>query len=187
MPFKIVLRVSRVSILALLLFTVGTGSVAYADSQSSGDNPQTADQYCATYSDSDLQKACKTGFGNASKKVGDACNAYSGSQLNACTDGWGAAAKVDPALTCVKDQCDLVARYVNPTINVLSVSFGLIATISIILGAIQYSASEGDPQRAGAAKNRITNTIIAIVAYLLLYSFLEFLVPGGVFNRSLGG
>jgi Type IV secretion system pilin len=192
MSFKTLLNIASLSFLTILLtFSIGTSSIAYAatpnPTPSSGDAPQTADQYCTIYSDPGLKAACKQGFGNISKKESDACNAYSGDKLNACTDGWGSAKKVDPALTCVKDQCDLVAKYVNPTINVLSVSFGLIAVISIILGAVQYSASEGDPQRAGAAKNRITNTIIAIVAYLLLYSFLEFLVPGGVFNRSLGG
>ena len=57
--------------------------------------------------------------------------------------------------------------------------FGLIAVISIILGGIQYSASEGDPQKASKAKNRIVNTIFAIFAYALLYGFLQFLVPGG--------
>jgi len=96
-----------------------------------------------------------------------------------------AASMGDPALNCTSSKCDLISKYINPTINVLSVSFGLIAVISIILGAIQYSASEGDPQKSSAAKNRITNTIIAIVAYLLLYAFLQFLVPGGVFNRSV--
>jgi len=85
------------------------------------------------------------------------------------------------AATCNKSGCDLIAKYVNPSINVLSACFGLIAVISLILGGIQFSMSEGDPQKASAAKSRITNTIIAIVAYSLLYGFLQFLVPGGFF------
>jgi len=86
-----------------------------------------------------------------------------------------------PAAACNKSSCDLIAKYVNPSINVLSACFGLIAVISLILGGIQFSMSEGDPQKAAAAKSRITNTIIAIVAYSLLYGFLQFLVPGGFF------
>lgn len=84
-----------------------------------------------------------------------------------------------PALACSQSNCDLVATYVNPLINLLSVVFGLIAVVSIILGGIQYSSSEGDPQKAAKAKDRISNTIFAIFAYALLYGFLQFLVPGG--------
>lgn len=81
--------------------------------------------------------------------------------------------------------CDLVGKYLNPFINLLSVTFGLITVISLILGAIQYITSEGDPQKASRAKNRMVNTVFAILAYAVLYGFLQFLVPGGVFNRSI--
>jgi Type IV secretion system pilin len=76
----------------------------------------------------------------------------------------------------------LVATYVNPLINLLSVMFGLIAVASLIMGGIQYTTSEGDPQKVSKAKNRLTNTVIAIFAYALLYGFLQFLVPGGLFQ-----
>jgi len=59
-----------------------------------------------------------------------------------------------------------------------------VAVISIILGGIQYSASEGDPQKASQAKSRITKTVFAIVSYFFLYAFLQFIVPGGVFNKG---
>lgn len=91
-------------------------------------------------------------------------------------------APTTPPTSCNASGCDLIAQYVNPTIDLLSAAFGLIAVISLILGGIQFSMSEGDPQKASQAKNRISNTIIAIVAYSLLYGFLQFLVPGGAFN-----
>jgi hypothetical protein len=74
-----------------------------------------------------------------------------------------------------------VKKYVNPTINVLSVIVGLVAVISIVAGAIQYITSTGDPQKTSAAKSRISKTIFALVAYAFLYAFLEFIIPGGVF------
>ena len=90
-----------------------------------------------------------------------------------------------PALAaCSKSNCDLIATYVNPIINLLSVIFGLIAVASIIMGGIQYSASEGDPQKASKAKDRIANTIFAIFAYALLYGFLQFLIPGGFLSGT---
>ena len=92
----------------------------------------------------------------------------------------------DPAAnagtSCNDHACDLVKKYVNPLINLLSVSFGLIAVISLIYGGIMYSASQGDPQKVSSAKNRIQMTIIAIVGYFFLYGFLQFLIPGGIFR-----
>lgn len=108
----------------------------------------------------------------------------SGFQL-ACLVVGGVALVPAPALACSKASgCDLVVNYVNPAINLLSVMFGLIAVASLIMGGIQYSASEGDPQKASQAKSRIANTIMAIFAYALLYGFLQFLVPGGFLHRT---
>jgi Type IV secretion system pilin len=84
---------------------------------------------------------------------------------------------------CNSSGCDLVATYVNPFINMLTVAFGIIAVISIILGGIQYSTSEGDPQKASKAKNRLANTVLAILAYSVMYGFLQFLVPGSFFSK----
>jgi hypothetical protein len=89
----------------------------------------------------------------------------------------------DAAITCSKSNCDLVNKYLNPIIEAMAAIFGTIAVISIIVGGIQYSSSQGDPQKVSNAKKRIINTIIAIFAFLFLYSFLQFLIPGGIFNR----
>lgn len=88
----------------------------------------------------------------------------------------------DNAVKCDQKNCDFIAKYINPGIALLSVCFGLIAIISIILGGINYITSEGDPQKTAKAKSRVFNTIFAIIAYLFLYTFLEFLIPGGIFN-----
>ncbi len=91
--------------------------------------------------------------------------------------------RVDPALApCSSDSCDFIGKYVNPGIRLLSITFGIVAVISLILGGIQYSASAGDPQAVSKAKKRITDTIIAIVAYFFLLGFLEFLIPGKIIN-----
>lgn len=100
-----------------------------------------------------------------------------------CANGTCPGVNSDPEEACKYDNhCDLIKKYINPGINLLTMIFGLIATGSLILGGIQYSASEGDPNKAGQAKNRIANTIFAIIAYFFLYGFLQFLIPGGKFN-----
>jgi hypothetical protein len=83
---------------------------------------------------------------------------------------------------CDDSHCDLVALYVNPAINLLSVLVGLVVAASLIAGGIQYTASSGDPQKTSAAKSRIQNTLLAFLAYAFLYAFLNFLIPGGLFG-----
>jgi hypothetical protein len=51
----------------------------------------------------------------------------------------------------------------------------------LIFGGIQYTTSGSNPQAVSAAKKKILNVVIALVAYALLYSFFQWLVPGGPF------
>lgn len=93
----------------------------------------------------------------------------------------------DPAASNNKcatlDKCDLVTKYINPFIQLLSALVGVAVVVSIIIGGIQYSSSAGDPQKASAAKARIRNAIIALIAFIFLYALLDFLMPGGLFNK----
>jgi hypothetical protein len=83
--------------------------------------------------------------------------------------------------SCNSSGCDLITEYLQPTINLLSGVVGIIVVISLILAGIEYSTSEGDPQKSAKAKRRITNTLFALIAFFFLYAFLQFLVPGGIF------
>lgn len=91
----------------------------------------------------------------------------------------------DPALQkkCTNGDCDLVRRYVNPAIKLLSGLVGVVAVLSFIMTGIQFSSAGGDPQKVAAARGRIGKTIAALIIYAFLYAGLQFLVPGGVFNR----
>jgi hypothetical protein len=144
--------------------------------------------YCQHRTDA---AACERGYDGGTgqppaQSIKDTCGSYpaNSSNLDACQSAWGAAAHVDPAVygACNASRCDFIAKYINPAINLFSLLFGLVAVISLILGGIQYSASQGDPQKAAAAKSRLSNTIIAIFAYIFLYAFLQFLIPGGAFH-----
>ena len=94
-----------------------------------------------------------------------------------CTNGCG-----DSAVTasCNHDGCDLVGKFLNPLIKLLSAAVGVVVVLSIIYGAIQYSSSAGDPQKAAKARGHITKTVLALVAYIFFFAFLQFIVPGGV-------
>jgi hypothetical protein len=89
-----------------------------------------------------------------------------------------------PATTCGEGACDLVSNYLNPSIDLVSLLVGVVCVASIIMGGIQYSSSAGDPQKSARARGRIINTIIAFLAYLFLYAFLQFLIPGGLLHTA---
>jgi hypothetical protein len=127
-----------------------------------------------------LDDVLKKAGGDSSKASDDSTKSISS---GSCSEGSCIDPAADPNADCSKDRCDLIKKWVNPVINLLSLSFGVIAAASLIAGGVQYSTSMGDAQKVTNAKKRILNTLVAVVAYIFMYSFLQFLVPGGVFNR----
>jgi Flp pilus assembly protein TadG len=124
-----------------------------------------------TTCDSNALSGCcdaQTGCVNCNGKETAQC---SDPAASGCSDGNGGV---------TTKQCDLVDAYLNPAIVLLSGLVGVVVVISLILGGIQYSTSGGDPQKVSAAKNRITKTIVAFVAYIFLFAFVQFLIPGGI-------
>lgn len=73
-----------------------------------------------------------------------------------------------------------ILRYLILFINVLSGLVGIVVVGSIIYGGVQYSMAGSDPQKVSSAKNRIRNALIALFFFLFMYSFLNYLIPGGV-------
>lgn len=70
-------------------------------------------------------------------------------------------------------------------INVLTLGIGIAAVGGIIYGAIQWATAADNSNQITKAKTTIFNVVIGLVAYALLYPFLQFIIPGGVFNRSV--
>lgn len=84
------------------------------------------------------------------------------------------------AATCNKNECELLAKYLNPFIKLLSYLVGIAVVIGIMIGAIQVITSAGDPQKNANGKNHIRNALIAAIAYVILFAFLQWVIPGGV-------
>jgi hypothetical protein len=74
-----------------------------------------------------------------------------------------------------------IIKDINLIVNFLSIGVGVIVIAMIIIGGIQYSIAGDNPQAVTAAKQRITNALIALVAYLFVFAFLQWLIPGGIF------
>ena len=64
----------------------------------------------------------------------------------------------------------------------LSIAVGLAVVGGVAAGGIVYSTAQGSPGKTQAGIKIITNSIIALVLYLLMFAILQFLIPGGVLS-----
>ena len=74
-----------------------------------------------------------------------------------------------------------IVTWLNGIVNVLAGLVGVVVVGTIILGGIQYAAAGDKAEAVSAAKQRIINVLIALFAFLFIYAFLQWLVPGGIF------
>jgi hypothetical protein len=91
--------------------------------------------------------------------------------------------KVSPTLVqkCLTNS-PIIVR-VQEVVDFLSVGVGIIVTGVILVGGIQYIVAGGNPQAVAAARQRITNGLIALFAFLFIFAFLQWLIPGGIFKK----
>jgi len=66
-------------------------------------------------------------------------------------------------------------------INILTAGVGVLAVGGIVYGSILYASSGGSSDQAKKGIEVITNVVIGLVAYALMFSFLNFIIPGGLF------
>jgi len=75
-----------------------------------------------------------------------------------------------------------IVQDLNDIVSVLSGLVGIAVVGTIILGGIQYSAAGDKPEALQKAKQRITNGLLALGVFLLIFAFLQWIIPGGAFN-----
>src|SRR5581483_528699 len=75
-----------------------------------------------------------------------------------------------------------IVHDIQMIVDFLSAGVGIIVTGVIIVGGIQYIMAGGNPNAVTAARQRITNGLIALVAFIFALAFLQWLIPGGVFK-----
>lgn len=67
-------------------------------------------------------------------------------------------------------------------INIMTAGIGVLAVAGFVYAAILWTTAEDKADQLNKAKDIILNTCIGLVSFGLMYSLLQFLVPGGVFN-----
>lgn len=78
------------------------------------------------------------------------------------------------------DNCGITAL-IRQITDALLVLVGIVVVMMIIIGGIQYSAAGSNPQAVAAAKKKISQALFALVMYLFMGAFLQWLIPGGIF------
>lgn len=67
-------------------------------------------------------------------------------------------------------------------LNILTAGVGIVAVAGIVYGAILYTTAEDKADQVKKATDIITNVVIGLVLFALMYAGLNFIVPGGVFS-----
>lgn len=66
-------------------------------------------------------------------------------------------------------------------LNILTAGVGIVAVGGIVYGSILYTTAEDKADQVKKAIDIITNVIIGLVLFALMYAGLNFIIPGGVF------
>ncbi|MBP9813339.1 hypothetical protein KBC51_02785 [Candidatus Saccharibacteria bacterium] len=73
-----------------------------------------------------------------------------------------------------------IVKWLNILINLVAGIVGVGAILMIIWAGIQYTTARDNPQAITAAKQKILNVVIGIAAFIFMWAFLNWLIPGGV-------
>lgn len=76
-----------------------------------------------------------------------------------------------------------VFMVLNVILQVFTWGVGIAGTLGIVLVGIQYITSRDDPAQLTRAKSRMLQIVIGLVAYAVLWAFLQWLLPGGVLGK----
>jgi len=66
-------------------------------------------------------------------------------------------------------------------INILTGLVALAAVVGVVYGSVLYTSAGGNQEQVKKAMGIITNVVIGVIAYALMYSLSNFLIPGGIF------
>ena len=74
-----------------------------------------------------------------------------------------------------------IVKWLNALTNLVAGVIGVGAILMIVWGGIQYITARDNAQAVQAAKEKIINVLIGLAAFIFLYAFLQWLIPGGIF------
>ena len=72
---------------------------------------------------------------------------------------------------------DSIFITLQKVVDIFSIIVGILAAIGIAITGIQYLTAGGNEEKTRKAKRRLFEIIIGVAAYVLLYAFLNWLLP----------
>jgi len=88
----------------------------------------------------------------------------------------------DKCKTNNKDGCSALLDALFAIIRFLAAGVGIVVIGSVVFAGLQYSSARDDPSMVGKAKDRIMNSVYALLMYIFAYAILNFIIPGGFFK-----
>lgn len=96
-------------------------------------------------------------------------------------EGAECATAVLPASLCADDGSGIMGL-LGLIVSILAAGVGIVAVGGLVYAAILYTSAADDAAQTKKAKDMIANVVIGIVAFALMWAFLQFIIPGGVFG-----
>ncbi len=70
-----------------------------------------------------------------------------------------------------------VIHILNLVVNIMTVGVGILGVVGISIVGIQYLTAGGNEERTRKAKRRMIEIVLGIVAYVVIYALLVWLIP----------
>lgn len=70
-----------------------------------------------------------------------------------------------------------IKRLLGVVVDVMTIGVGVLGVLGITIVGIQYLTAGGSEEKTRKAKRRLLEIIIGLVAYVLIYALLKWLVP----------
>ena len=88
----------------------------------------------------------------------------------------------------VCDACDggALLKLVAFFIKVLSAGIIVLATIGVIVCGVMILTARDNASQAAKAKKRLLDIVIGLIAYALMFTVINFIIPGGIVESTLG-
>ena len=71
---------------------------------------------------------------------------------------------------------------INIVLNVMTFGVGIAGTLGIVITGIMYLTARDNEAQMTKAKSRLINIVIGLAAYAVMWAFLQWLLPGGIFG-----
>ena len=79
---------------------------------------------------------------------------------------------------CDDGEGSSILDILNLVVNIMTIGIGILGVIGITIVGIQYLTAGGNEEKTRKAKRRMFEIVIGLVAYVIIYALLNWLIPG---------